>query len=296
MKKKLFAASISLTMAFIMMVSSSFAWYTVSTTAALNNVEVTMTAYNNLEIASGTVDNGKLIAPVEVTANDGNNFATWGAIVQGGKVNLEFPAFKTGAGDIATIVYNDTGRTTNVNPANGTLGGFLADQTTGAITGFYSADNTNDNVANAKKIAAVYPVWLRTNVKGGITDLTVGISKESVKVSVNGNDPTLASGVNTSLKKNQTDYYTFAEALEVELVIPKNDDFTAGANIAAITKTANAETYTLAQDTATLAYVVVYLKGDMIGATDVDKKLDFTGIAVNFTSAAVSSANTTNNA
>lgn len=154
MKKKLFAASISLTMAFIMMVSSSFAWYTINTQAEIEDVTVTMEGHKTIEIA---VANNEQTTPQEVTANDGSNQEAFGQVVSYlGITNaaLTVPATVDTEGKLKTVGYNETGRT----------GGLSELQATSIREGGYRLYTTGAN-GTGNKGAISYVAFIRTNTE-----------------------------------------------------------------------------------------------------------------------------------
>lgn len=153
MKKKLFAASISLAMAFIMMVSSSFAWYTLNTSAEIEDVTVTMEGHKTIEIA---VANSAQTTPEEVTASDGNDQEAFGQVVSySGITNaaLTVPA-TVDDGKLKTVGYNETGRT----------GGLDELQATDILDGGYRLYTTGASGAGNKG-AISYVAFIRTNAE-----------------------------------------------------------------------------------------------------------------------------------
>ena len=171
MKKKLFVSTMSLIMAIVLMTSTSFAWFTVSTAPEVQNIKVQMTATRNLEIAEAT-DMGEH-APGEVAANDTGDETKWGAVVTFGAANaaaqtVNFPA-TIDSSALKTINYGTDGRTA----------GLTATVTTPTTltngVGKYTASVTMPSGGtDPKDIAIVYGCWLRSNVS--VTDLVMTIT------------------------------------------------------------------------------------------------------------------------
>lgn len=156
MKKKLFAATMSLLCATVMMVSSSFAWFTVSTTAEVSAVEATVVAEKNLEIAKATNDT---TAPAEVTANDASDETKWGSkITSFTGAQIQYPATVVD-GVLKTMTFDASGRTN----------GATAAATIGTMTEGIAAATAEIGGNTAAKVGAIYGVWLRSNVANTVT-------------------------------------------------------------------------------------------------------------------------------
>ena len=148
MKKKLFVSVMSLVMAIILMTSTSFAWFTVSQQADVTQIDVTMTAVKNIEIA---LDDGA--APGEVTVDDHESMYNYGGKVSyTGTYTLAAPA--TYDGGEKTVTYDTNGRTNGLSDpiSAGTL-------TESVVT--YTSDS--------RVVAYGFKGYVRTNVAGTIT-------------------------------------------------------------------------------------------------------------------------------
>ena len=207
MKKKLFAASISLTMAFIMMVSSSFAWYTLNTSADIKDVTVTMEGHKTIEIA---VANNEQTTPQEVTASDGNDQEKFGQVVSySGITNaaLTVPATVDG-GTLKTVGYNETGRT----------GGLNALHATDILDGGYRLYTTGASGAGNKG-AISYVAFIRTNAENaeGKATITGTVTKTgNAAMSITVTDYGMVCGKDLDevtnpevVKSNATETFTF---------------------------------------------------------------------------------------
>lgn len=151
MKRKLIASALSLALAFILMTSASFAWFTVSTAPEIAKMDVDITATTNLEIAKATTN--LTSPPNEVTTDDHSSETNWGARISSFSGHLEFPATATNAG-IQTVHYDAAGRTTGLinatSPTSFTEG-----------VGYWTADVTTDTNL---QVAVTFGIWLRSNV------------------------------------------------------------------------------------------------------------------------------------
>ena len=149
MKKKLFVSVMSLVMAIVLMTSTSFAWFTVSTQADVTQIDVTMTAVKNIEIA---LDDGE--APGEVTVDDHASMYNYGGKVSySGTYDLASPA--TYDGGVKTVTYDENGRTNGLSAQAITAG----DLDESVVT--YTSDN--------RVVAYGFKGYVRTNVAGTIT-------------------------------------------------------------------------------------------------------------------------------
>ena len=171
MKKKLFVSVMSLVMAIILMTSTSFAWFTVSTAPEVQNIKVQMTATKNLEIAEAK-DMGTT-KPSEVTKSDGTDETTWGAVVTFGAADaaaqtVNFPA-TIDSSALKTINYGTDGRTAGLTAT------VTPPTTLTAGVGKYTASVTMPSGSpESKDIAIVYGCWLRSNVS--VDDLKMTIT------------------------------------------------------------------------------------------------------------------------
>lgn len=269
MKKKLFAAALSLTMATILMVSSSFAWFTVSTAPEVSSIEMTVQATKNLEIAKAT---DLTTAPSEVTANDTSDPADetkWGGKISSlTGATVTFPA-KLDSGALKTIKYAADGRTNGITTAT-----TPPTSLTGGI-GYYTADIKvgDTTIASGEKVAAVYGVWLRSNV--ALTDVKATVSGTVTAKHGSGES---ATNVKWGIKTENTEY-TAAEAVKVAVDVGG-------------TVYAPDTAFSLSANTPTLVKIIVYVDGDACIAESVKDAINISGLKVDFTSAAVTALGT----
>ena len=238
MKKKLFVSTMSLIMAIVLMTSTSFAWFTVSTAPEVTSIEVTMEATKNLEIAKATNNSTE---PAEVGVGDATTGeTTWGAKVTSfsGAV-LNFPAKMDGTA-LKTISYAADGRVAALDTAI-TISPTLAE-------GKASITQTITNGPTDAKVAAVYGVWLRSNVA------------QTVTAEVN------STGLTVTPAAAWADEKTNADAIKVAV----SDGSTIG------------NTIDLTANTAKLVYIIVYMDGDAVIAKSVPADLTIKGIKVTF--------------
>ncbi len=235
-KNKLIASVAMLVVATVMMTSASFAWFTVSTAPEVQKIEVEMTAVKNLEIAKADADK---TAPPEVTTGQGTDENAYGAsITSFPKVTLTSMA-KVDGNTIKTVSYSSTGRVDALVEATAP-----ADDTLSADgTGKYSYTATINGKSADLDVAAVYGVWLRSNVA------------QTVTMNVTG-----ADGFNTAIRT----------------VVGGADT-----HVKAITSEAN--TFSLSADTDTLVWLIFYVDGENKHAADVTTNLTASSIKVTFT-------------
>lgn len=165
MKKKLFVSAMSLIMAIVLMTSTSFAWFTVSTAPEVSSMEVELAATKNLEIAKGTTAGAE---PGEVTADDHGDETKFGATVTTfTKATLDIPATYTSSA-IKSVKYDTDGRTNGLNSA-----------TQGTV-----ASGQSVWLVDSKSCAADFLVWLRTNQTSGNLTATLTCSESLLAVYV----------------------------------------------------------------------------------------------------------------
>lgn len=191
MKKKLFAAALSLVMAGVLMVSSSFAWFTVSQASEVTNVKVEMQAQKNLEIAVGST------APSEVNTGDAGKLNKWGSSVNYAAAGVTLTQMATVAdGAVKTVSYDATGRVDQLVAATVATTGTDAGTSDVSATG--GATPTTYKDANNKICAAEYNIWLRSN---SITSVTAKVEAttfgDGMTVYVDGNAITANNGTAT---------------------------------------------------------------------------------------------------
>ena len=300
MKKKLFAAVISLVVATVMLTSASFAWFTVSTAPEINNVKVSMSATQNMEIAR--VGSSLTTPPANVGDSDSGDQTKYGGLVNDfATVALEIPAaIVTGNKNIGSAQYDTTGRTKGlVNATTGTL-------TNGVVE--YKAD-VNGTVGgnDAKKCAAGYYVWLRTNTAGAVT-----AKISTVKTATGATEPAAASNDWTEITKDSANKDKIGIAFRVASLA--SDDMTAASgNTLAYYGKLTDQTYTkavlqttgddvnkftasigsLPANTAVLVEMVVFADGANFTAEDVTNNFYVTIGNVAFNNAAITAAAST---
>lgn len=168
---KLLMAIASLFLAAVMLAGSSYAWFTVSTAPEISKIKVTMSATKNFEIAifdKDNYNNGE--GPADITADDmakagtdkNKEFIYWGETVEfqdNQTIALEVPAVEEG-GQIQTVKYSKSKRTAGLTPAT------LQEDNANCFE-YYTY--TPEGETTAKKCAAVFKVWLRTNTTGNVS-------------------------------------------------------------------------------------------------------------------------------
>ena len=210
MKKKLFVSAMSLIMAIVLMTSTSFAWFTVSTAPEVSDIDVTMTATKNLEIAKATTGLAAANAPAEVDVGDAGTETKWGAKITSFTGTVDFPAINSSG--IKTISYDANGRV-NADYVAATEPNALTDG-----VGYYTADikyGTNTILSGAK-VAAVFGVWLRSNVSTTVTTSVTGAN--GVAINNSKWDIVLANASGTPLTNNEVSL-TADTATAVQVIV-----------------------------------------------------------------------------
>ena len=239
MKKKLIASAVSLAMALVMITSASFAWFTVSNAPSVADIDVTMTATKNLEIAKATT-NLTDAKPAEVSVGNAGDETKWGATISSFAATLDFPATipttGTTANKVSTISYDVGGR---VNAD------YVAAAAPEALTngvGFYTADIKQGTtpLKSGAKVAAVFGVWLRSNVAcTGNDAVTVAVTDANgVAITDSKWGIILASASGTPLANNKVSL-TANEATAVQVIIYADGENVKAQNVATDLKLEN---------------------------------------------------------
>ena len=183
MRAKLSAAAMSLLIATVMMVSASFAWFTVSTTAEVSNIRLTMEATDNLEIAWATSEN-RTSGPAEVGEGLTGQQQYLGKTVSyaNDPIKLQLPADVSESGTVSTLTFGEDGRGDRI-----TSDGMEKDEQTGYTVYTYTAPGSSEK----KNCAVSYDLWLRTNTAGHVSvaiepELNAGCSMSAVVTPLNG--------------------------------------------------------------------------------------------------------------
>lgn len=189
---KLLGAIGALGAATVLLISSTLAWFTVSTAPDVSKINVNVTSTQNFEIAKAT-DAGNT-KPEEVTENDNGKETAWGQTVTFGgdgdsAIEINLPVKVDESGSIQTVSFDETSGRTN-----------------GLVSVEASSEGMQDGVAyytyENKKCAAVMGIWLRTNttgtisasiegmqVSGGNTDLNPKVIGVAIKIGESGFKP-----------------------------------------------------------------------------------------------------------
>lgn len=182
LKQKLMAATAMLMVSAVMLTTSTYAWFAISTEAEVSDVSTTMTAYESLEIALAN-PNGTV---ADTSSDDDGSDTTWGATV-GTNTSLDFdstpielPAtydLTTSDSMISTISYDtDEGRPS----------GYVAGAVTYSATTLGTGTITSTG-SDAEVIGHAISFQLRTNTSGAISVTLDGIdSGTGVMVVVDG--------------------------------------------------------------------------------------------------------------
>lgn len=266
MKKKLFVSAMSLIMAIVLMTSTSFAWFTVSTAPEITSVKVQMGTMKNLEIANITATN-KTNGPSEPATTDAtqtNKYGYWGstATFAEAAAGIQFPITKVDSNVVKTVEFDATGRLTANEQTLTLTDGTMADDGTNTATAAVAA---GDGTTQTLVVASSYTVWLRTNVDQANLSAAVDVS-----------------GVTASGFKNDSSI----TGDDVVVAMKNASGFTALSSTAADTG------IDLTKNTAKQVTVYVFVKGDDIVAEDMTAATapSISGIKVSFSSDEVSNA------
>ena len=294
LKSKLMAATAMLTVSAVMLVSTSFAWYTLSTNPEVKGISATAVANENLEIAldnaykAGTdVDNASAIATNGPQGSKTNNYYTWGNVVDvtdilQNSVELRPAAYdsKNNADGLYTVKYGTDGRVDSSGTDKLTESTYEA-----------GSDNAGTQILSVAGTNYAFKVnyWLKTNKAGKIslsdavnTAQNSGLSTENGGGSVLTVNQTGAEGT-TNLTPDK-----FSVVFKVT-----KDGGTAEWKIATIDPTSGKMTCEIineaAVDTAYKVEMYVFLDGTKVTNADADKT-GAVSVNVQFVNSAVTNA------
>lgn len=189
MKQKLFAAALMLALSAVMLVSTSFAWYTISRRPTVSRIETSIRATQNIEISSGRLaeDGMTLKEPYEVTlGNAAYKNAAWGSTISGlSGVQVNYPAMaekveEDRQTDVASYRLVTAGFDANGHigdPVVPEVGDYTVSEANNSIMGFCLSSSVPGSPVRDLKSATVIPVWLRTNTDMESFGLTIDKSK-----------------------------------------------------------------------------------------------------------------------
>lgn len=318
LKTKLMSAVAMLTISAVMLVSTSFAWYTLSTNPEVKGITATAVANENLEIAlvkeldtNGSPKPASAINDLSVfnggsQGSTKDNYYTWGNLVNLENILVDTelrPSTPTYTGEGATKkisgglkapIYGEDGRAKELVALQdetayktATTSGEGESQTTQEHAGWVNVMGANGLGANTKYAFRVDYV-LRTNVGGKIT-LTSATNRDAV------NDPassTTGQGSTISMVNQKHD--SVKAIFKVTKATDTNGSAwsTAEGDINWVEATNSAITgddthekldativENAAENTAYLVQMYVYLNGQVV--TNADVKDDITALAVN---------------
>lgn len=269
-KKKLTAAIMMLLISCIMTVTSTYAWFTLSTAPEITGVSTTVGANGNLEIALATTDTWSTPDSITSEADSSGDYTTWGNLVDLSngygldKVTL-YPA-KLNVADskvesiiLSTPLYGADGRVTEL--AKNTYTGTYS-------AGAFKSDDTQRGVRAIGTVSAMSPRQLA--FRSALAGITSNQSKalSIVSLSWNANGDTLA-GLAVKFFASDTVELSDAEIASLNSLVIE------------LEKAVNAMDASLIN--ATHAYLASKLNSD--NDTDYQTKADLlTGLGVSFKS------------
>lgn len=179
LKAKLLATVMSLILATIMLTSASFAWFTISTNPEISNIDTTISANQNLEIALASDLTGT--APEASTTADAGKNITWGNLVdlkayfgsETWKLKPVQVALDTGV--VSIPEFGLDGRISKLNTSTATWESLAASpsDTTDFDDGGFAVYKDTAGTVWAFRV----DYFLRTNVAGDIKLQTDGIDR-----------------------------------------------------------------------------------------------------------------------
>ena len=275
-KTELIAAVSMLLVAAVMLSSASFAWMTISTSAAIEDLEISMGTSGNMEIA--IAKDGKFGEVAEVTADDHNSQYTWGSIVNAytSTQGINWPTIVSG-GAYYTTAYDSTGRTNGVTQqltlSTGTVNNGVA-QVQAQVD-----DGTGVKVN--KTIAAGYAAWIRTNQT--IDDVTVAVS----------GDITVSGGGNREVSLTSDDVSVAVNLYKFPTNAVKGTGFSETGKGITQTTITSGSSFSLDANVPAMVLVSIGIKGDKLIAADFTSgsALTIKGVDVKFTSAKLANYN-----
>lgn len=275
LKAELMAALSMLIIAALMLTSTSFAWMTISKTASVEKLAVSMGTTGNMEIAMA--QDGKYGEAGEVSASDSGIQTSWGAKVTkfGTATGINWPTIvskdATNVSQFFTTKFDETGRTAGVTQALTPIPGQINNGII-PINAMVDTDGDSSTAGVSKVIGAGYAVWLRSNQH--LTDVKFTLDTENIDVKradgssadITGDDVTVAVSL-YKFPENTADDTLYSTITPV--VINSGDEFELYAN------------------TEAMALISIGVKGDKLIAADFTSgaALTITGVEVKFSSA-----------
>lgn len=243
LKQKLIAATSMVMVAFVMLTSASYAWFTISTAPEVQEISATATANENFEIALGTKDDLKETPDKYAEAkgnayyvnNTGDNHY-WGAMVK--FANSANPLVGLGpatldGGALKSTEYGEDGRPAGLQAITQKTGETMSEGT----IALYDVDGN--------KVGQKILLWVRTNVAATGTGEATGVTADISGVTFGGE-----------------------AGNKVEIAFQVENGTIYEANIASGEAT-NVKVGNLAANTATRVYMYVYLEGANVKNEDV---------------------------
>ena len=296
MKQRMIAIYILLGVTAVMLASVTYAWYTISQAVTIELVEVSVSSTKNLEISSGRVSgDGKiLLPPAEAELGDKGD-ESWGSVIMGLKgAVIEFPATTVTLEEgndktisLKTVQFNESGRTVGyVTPTLSEQWSTGSDGTD-EETSIYGTYTVKENWGIERKVAAIYPVWLRSNVD--LKDLAAVVSTDNLVVTRGG-----ADGEQIYPVSDEEDPHDYEERIPHMLRVTPVAPINTGTDDVVFTKQID-----LTANTAKLVYILVFFDGDPwvdedgthyegLTASDVGSGLVVKGLQITFSSGALS--------
>ena len=304
LKSKLMAATAMLTVSAVMLVSTSFAWYTLSTNPEVKNIKATAVANQNLEIALVKTE-GQTSDNVDTLSNQNrgtqgsktSDYFTWGNSVQydvTDNVPELRPATYIAKNDSVTFA----GKTESVDnaglyiPTYGTDGRVSGLNETALVSKALEENKsyTTVGVENGTQYAARYDIWMRTNKAGVIT-----LAEAGTTLADGSGDNTTGAGsyISTTKYKNTNTGSPYpAEAIKVVFHITGGDvdswveatnATTASTdNKVAISVDAKTGLFTATANTVYKVQMYVYLNGQVVTNAMAGSAVDDLAVNVQF--------------
>lgn len=267
-KNKLFAAIAMLIVAAVAMTGTSFAWFTISTAPRVDNLEVSMSATRNFEIAAIDGDYEDRIPSEPAIGDAAAGQTRWGATVSfTSSAPLVFPMTETTAG-LRSVYYDDTGRVDDFRALS--LGAF----NTSGVAYYFADISSNSAVKQNVTCGAVYGVWLRLN---GPSAENVTVSYPSITTLVKGNgDPLIAQA---NAWPTSDDITRLASAVAVSVEVKQRNEDGSYTNVSVSNKQ-----FAMTPNLAYKVLVTVYFDGEYIYARDIANGLKASDFDIEFIS------------
>lgn len=296
LKTKLMSAVAMLMVSAVMLVGTSFAWYTLSTNPEVAGIKATAVANQNLEIALLTAETdtesdidelSKQATPEGAQGSTTGNYYTWGNLVDltniVGDVELRPATYTTNVG-LQIPKYGTDGRITSDNYQT------LKDKSYSTESGkkgwvYVNGDGTNGS--DSTKYALRVDYMLRTNVAGNIS-LSTATNRDSTNKNSDMGGGSTISQINDKTGSLKVVFKVTKDGEQNSTWVPANNSdstTTDGVDDLSATIISGAQ-----PNDAYKVQMYVYLNGLVVTNEDAGEAIDDLAVNVQFTNSGITDA------